>query len=327
MSHSIRIDKTWRLVLHDFNVSEEKVLRCAALPVDLFSRDDEMLSTDEYLSLWNAFVTEVSIPDLPLVLGQAFNGDAFSPPIFAALCSLDLNTAAERLSQFKRLMGPFRLDVDRGERRTSLTLRCLAAQELPHSLGTMEMVFLAHFARLATRAPIQPLAVTLPYELERPAPYRAFFGVEVGRGAHYSIDFDALDARRPFLTGNERMWAVFEPELRRRLAELVENAAMAERVEVVLVRLLPSGRSTLGEVARELGMSPRSLQRRLGQERVRYQDILERSRERLARHYLKSSAMSGAEIGMLLGYDDPNSFFRAFHKWTGTTPGTIRAGS
>ena len=42
-------------------------------------------------------------------------------------------------------------------------------------------------------------------------------------------------------------------------------------------------------------------------------------------HYLKTSTMSGAEISFLLGYEDPNSFFRAFHAWTGNTPETVRA--
>ena len=91
------------------------------------------------------------------------------------------------------------------------------------------------------------------------------------------------------------------------------------------LELLPSGRSVIGDVARTLGMSTRTLQRRLGAESSRYQVVLNQTREQLARHYLGSSTMSGAEIRFLLGYDDPSSFFRAFHQWTGQTPETVRA--
>ncbi|MDJ0763663.1 MAG: AraC family transcriptional regulator [Myxococcota bacterium] len=47
-------------------------------------------------------------------------------------------------------------------------------------------------------------------------------------------------------------------------------------------------------------------------------------RQQLAVHHLKSSQMSGAEISFLLGFDDPNSFFRAFRAWTGETPDQVR---
>lgn len=55
-----------------------------------------------------------------------------------------------------------------------------------------------------------------------------------------------------------------------------------------------------------------------------FQAILGNTREALARHYLKSSELSGAEVGFLLGYEDPNSFFRTFQTWTGQTPQQAR---
>ncbi len=74
-----------------------------------------------------------------------------------------------------------------------------------------------------------------------------------------------------------------------------------------------------------MGMSRRSLQRSLREEETSFRKILSDTRERLARHYLSHSDMAAAEISFLLGYDDPNSFFRAFRSWTGTTPESLRA--
>jgi AraC-like DNA-binding protein len=65
-------------------------------------------------------------------------------------------------------------------------------------------------------------------------------------------------------------------------------------------------------------------QRRLKVEGVSFRDVLNMTRERIARHYLRNSNMTGAEISFLLGFEDPNSFFRAFHGWTGTTPERAR---
>ena len=80
-------------------------------------------------------------------------------------------------------------------------------------------------------------------------------------------------------------------------------------------------------VARELAMSTRTLQRRLKGEGTSFQAVLGETRESLARHYLANSEMSAGEISFLLGYEDPRSFYRAFHDWTGLTPQVVRAGA
>lgn len=57
-------------------------------------------------------------------IGQALSVEAFDPPIFASLCSPNLNTAVQRLAQFKRLIGPMVLMVDIGKQRTSVAIDC-----------------------------------------------------------------------------------------------------------------------------------------------------------------------------------------------------------
>ena len=68
-----------------------------------------------------------------------------------------------------------------------------------------------------------------------------------------------------------------------------------------------------------------SLQRRPRQEGTTFQKVLDELREELARHYLSTSHYSSEEIAFLLGYEEPNSFFRAFRAWTGQTPEVVRA--
>jgi AraC-like DNA-binding protein len=90
---------------------------------------------------------------------------------------------------------------------------------------------------------------------------------------------------------------------------------------------LPSGQGDVSNVASRLGMSSRSLQRKLGAVGTSFQTELQIIRTRLAEHYLRGTDHSSAEISFLLGYDDPNSFIRAFHSWTGTTPEAMRRAS
>lgn len=104
------------------------------------------------------------------------------------------------------------------------------------------------------------------------------------RGANLSIRFAAVDALRPFLTLNEGMWRVFEPDLRRRLSELDATAATAERVRALLLELLPSNAASIEEVAARLCMSKRTLQRRLEDEGENFRALVNSTRESLARH-------------------------------------------
>ena len=120
------------------------------------------------------------------------------------------------------------------------------------------------------------------------------------------------------------MWQFFEPELRKRLADLNIDASFATRVESALLELLPTGQCSVENVSTKLGVSKRTLQRRLQEESTSFKLELNQLRERLARYYLSNSTSSGAEISFLLGFDDPNSFFRAFHSWTGKTPESFR---
>ena len=144
------------------------------------------------------------------------------------------------------------------------------------------------------------------------------------RGTHPSITFTAADALRPFLTVNEGMWRVFEPDLRRRLGELDVTATTAQRVRAVLLELLPGNAATIEKAAERLGMSKRTLQRRLEDEGANFRALVSSTRESLARHYLGNTRMSGGEIAFLLGFEDPNSFYRAFQDWTGQTPDSAR---
>ncbi|WP_164705726.1 helix-turn-helix transcriptional regulator, partial [Pseudomonas viridiflava] len=96
------------------------------------------------------------------------------------------------------------------------------------------------------------------------------------------------------------------------LSDLDRTCGMLERVRSALLESLPAGEVSMQAVGRKLGVSTRTLQRRLQSEGTSFQQILDTLRESLAHHYLRNTAMSSAEISFLLGFEDPNSFARAF---------------
>ena len=155
--------------------------------------------------------------------------------------------------------------------------------------------------------------------------YRAFFGTPLTVGSANRIIFAAADAGHAFLTENASMWEFFESGLAERLADLDVEAATVERVRRALREMLPAGESAIETAAQRLGLTRRTLQRKLEAESASYQAVLATTRRELADYYLANSAVSLAEIAYLLGFQDGNSFNRAFRAWTGQTPGEYRA--
>jgi AraC-like DNA-binding protein len=319
------VQRGWKIMLTDMGLNPAHVLALAGLPADLFSRRDATLSPQDYFNLWTGLEQAAGAEELPLLVGQAISVEAFDPPIFASICSPNLNTALERLAKFKPLIGPMTLAVDIGKDQTIATLDCYGyTDQIPRSLGATELVFFTQLARLATREEIVPVLLELPQLPKNGAPYEAYFGNPIRPGKVIRFGFAARDASRPFLTEDAAMWNFFEAELKQRLSDLETETTVMQRVKSALLEMLPSGESTIEEAARRLAMSKRTLQRQLSQESSSYKEVLNSTRQALAQHYLARSVISPPEISFLLGYQDSNSFLRAFKSWTGSTPGEFR---
>jgi AraC-like DNA-binding protein len=320
-------DKGWQALFHDLNIPSQDVLRHAQLPLDLFSRKPITITGDEYFRLWNglAFVTRDD-PTFPLQMVQAISTETLSPALFAAFSSDDLNTALHRISKYKPLVGPLRMTVDQSESQTQIIFTGASQDDIvPENLIVVELAFWVHVARMATREPITPKSVHMVFDPPERDALEAFFGASITRSEFNGLTFEAADGAKPFLTTNYAMWAILQPELNKRLQDITQEASFKERVRACLVEMLASGHYSMADVASKLAMSSRTLHRRLKEEDTTFQRILDELREELARHYLCVSDYSSTEIAFLLGYEETNSFYRAFRTWTGNTPEEIRS--
>jgi len=141
---------------------------------------------------------------------------------------------------------------------------------------------------------------------------------------HFIVDGRYKDMELPFITFSEAMWDYFEPEMNRRLSDLEIDDSFSARVRAALTELLPTGICEIEEVASDLGLSKRTLQRKLSEEHTTFQKQLNNTREILALHYIKNTDMTTNDIAFLLGYAELNSFLRAFVVWTGKNVSEFR---
>ena len=323
--NAVPLDRGWLILMTDLGIRPEDVLRRGELPADLFARENARIEVEAYFRLWQGLEAEAGDVVLPLRLGKSVSTEAFHPLIFAALCSPNLSVAVRRIAEYKRLVAPMHVIVEEETNQLFVGIEWDdLAGDPPASLDLTELVFQAQIARIGTREQVVPLHVESRHPIAHAEEYEAFFGVAPAHGTRHGITFSAADAQRPFLTASESMWQTFAPELQRRLTTLEAQAPLAERVRSQLLESLPSGDASIDVVARRLGLSARTLQRRLTNEGGSYKEIVRHTREQLARHYLTNTNLGYAEIAFLIGFEEPSSFFRAFREWTGSTPESVR---
>jgi AraC-like DNA-binding protein len=126
----------------------------------------------------------------------------------------------------------------------------------------------------------------------------------------------ALQPRYAFGVLSERAEAL--------LKELESATTMRGRVEALLLPMLHTGNASAEAAAARLGLSRQTLYRKLKAEGATFEEVLDSLRHRLALDYLDGKKASVNEVAYLVGFSDRASFSRAFKRWTGVRPGSIR---
>lgn len=315
----------WLVVLKDMGLDPGLVMRTAALPEGLLAQAEARVSVKQYVQFWLALEKLTREEAFSIRLVQSITPDAFHPIIFAALCSPSMSVAWRRLAKYIKIFGPLGLEIEETADTFSICIQWdEPGVQLPAILVAKELAFVTQFARIGTREHICPIRVESPCLLEPQETYTSFFGVTPQHGQKHQLVFKAEDAHRPFVTEHQTVWDVFEPALKTRLAKVEGALPVSTRVRSILLKSLPHGDASIQTTARSLGLSSRTLQRRLREEGSSHKSIVRSTREKLARHYLTNTTLTYAEISFLLGFEEPTSFFRAFRGWTGETPEDTR---
>ncbi|RIJ17211.1 AraC family transcriptional regulator [Henriciella mobilis] len=182
-----------------------------------------------------------------------------------------------------------------------------------------------NICREATGAQNRPQAVQFRHQaIGSQKALEAHFRCPVTFGA--DVDAIVLPAARldmPNLVGDESIWNFFASHVEENLPE--EEVPFERQLVLQIADLLTEGVPPLGQVAESLGMSARTLQRRLADSGVTYQNLVNQARLELAQSLMGETSYSLAEIAFLTGFSEQSAFTRAFKRWVGKTPGAFRS--
>jgi AraC-like DNA-binding protein len=301
--------------------------------VDLEVLDDVdgRLPLATFARMWHELPALVSDPDMALHVVEHVSGKDL--PLIALLF-LASPTLAEGFKQLERYQ---RITHDLSVEPASSWVRdgAVAYVELYHERSAIApptaavidaLLAMLLMARMATGREITPLAVALRHPRPRePDKYHAAFRCHVQFDAERDrMTLAASDLALPHLEPSrtlQRMAAQYADTM---LAALPATPSPLSAIRAALRERLPQGEVSLQELARALGTSTRTLQRRLEQAGTHLRALVEEERRELALGYIKHKTLSLSEIALLLGFSELSAFSRAFTRWTDLTPSEYR---
>lgn len=249
---------------------------------------------------------------------------------YVGLSSPSLLDALRNLSRYRKVFSDaVEMDVD--DLETKGRLRWWF-HGVPAQSGSQSVEFSAANLLRALRSmadePFAPVRVGFVHQRDEGfAAHQAFFGCPVRFGAgENEIVLHRGDLARPIRSADNRLLTLLRRYCEDVLARHAERAPpVVERVERIIADGLPHGDVSLSGVASQLGMSTRSLTRRLAEHGTSFKVLVENLRRDLALRYLEGSTLGLMEIAFLLGYSEVSSFTHAFKRWTGKTPSSVRS--
>lgn len=202
----------------------------------------------------------------------------------------------------------------------------LRRRELKHA-AEYHLAFVMKVLREIAGRPFSPLQVTFAH-------HRSFAIRDVERYFAAPVQFDAASDRLrfskdaldlPVIYADQRLLEILQPYCDR-VAALRGGPTASFRmiVENEIQKLLPYGQARIDAIANAVGISSRSLGRRLAEEGTSFSDVLDDLRRALSLQYLAEPGLSIEQITHLLGYGDTGSFAHAFRRWTGNSPTQVR---
>jgi len=286
------------------------------------------LPTEKISRLWELAAERSGNPAIGLAQYQVARPASFDVVGYAMMSCANLRAAFERLIRYLLILSDALTMTMREEPAGYRVTFVLFGGPRPVPRQRIEFIFVTviGFCGWISGREVHPLAVELPYPPPVDlVPYRTAF--------RCPVLFDASAASMLFASG-ELLASL--PTSNPVLAELHEryageylrhfdHAQTSYRAREVIVRCLPDGEPRRDQVASELCMSERTLQRRLEEEATSFIQLLDDTRRELAEQYLGRLQLSLAQAAYLLGFADQSSFFRACRRWFDLSPGEYRS--
>jgi AraC-like DNA-binding protein len=262
-------------------------------------------------------------PNLALAVARAVPIGAYPLVDYLVLTSDSVGAGVRQLARYFRILdNPMTIRVR--EEADPIQVVFDAGRSTTFAVEYAVSLMVLHFMREADGR-FAVSHVSFEHELDEAEAYERAFGCRV----HPRADVNAVDVpldvwRLPLRRRDPVLRRVLEQHADQALARLPSGRGLVLDVQRALAPRVAGGDTRVGAIARELGVSARTLQRRLADEGASYQQLFDTARRDAAGQYLADSTLAIGEVAYLVGYSEPAAFYRAFRRWYGETPEAFR---
>jgi AraC-like DNA-binding protein len=310
-------------------VSHDELLEAAQLQRARLDDVDAHLDSDEVDRVQLAALSLIGDPALGLRMGERASATAYDIVGYVVSHATTLREAIESFLKFERILcdAP---GATLQEQRDRVLLKCTLFDGSPHCKRLRAELMMTGFFRLVRHICGPDASVRRVYFEHKAPDYRAeyariFEGAERFEQTFTGIEFDRSMLDREQLHKSVELHAMLTSEAERKLSQVGRAKSYSERLRQQLLASAPTGCPDMANAARTLGMSVRSLRRRLCEEGASYGQLVEEAQACVAKRLLDDSKRSIYEAAFDMGFSDPSAFHRAFKRWTGMTPNQYRA--
>ena len=289
----------------------------------------EMVASDAYYRFFAALSDrDPSGLGLALRIGASMHIDEYGAFGLAWKSAPDLRGSYVRSERYGHVLGSAETyTLEPGADGTFFTLNKAGDGRLGMQLSNeASLAAVVKISQEVSTQPFTPLAVFFKHASRGDV---SVFTRHFGCPVHFGAERDALlvsDAalEAPNKLGDQTIAKFFDRHLEQELAALKDDAGLEQRVRITVSQTLSEGVPNLSDIASALGMSGRTLQRRLADKGVSFQSLVDLARRELAQQLLTETQYSLAEIAFLTGFSEQSGFTRAFKRWSGQTPRSYR---
>ncbi len=310
-------------------VTPRQLAEFCALPSACLEPLPESLAAQDYTRVLAAGAELAQDPNFGLHVGEHVKLGTYNVYGLILLSCRDFGQVLQQTIRFEGLahdLGRSDLSVQNG-----LAEYCWTSHMEKASRHLAESVFagIRVFGNWLAGAPLPPARVSFCHEAPADcSEHLRIFGEPVVFGARQNTArFDAAFLNWPVPNADVSLYPVLQQhaeQLLREKARAEADGGMVAKVRASIIRNLALDQIRIAQIAEDLHVTQRTLQRKLQEAGVTYQMLLDRTRHELAEDYLQQGQLSIAEIAFLLGFQEQSSFNHAFKEWTGLNPGAYR---
>jgi AraC-like DNA-binding protein len=318
----VHLDEATRVGL-----AREDLLRESGLSEEQLRDPDARIPLSTVARIWQATIARLPDPSVGLRLGGNIRARQFGLVGYTLLFSRTLGGALERLARYSRIVSDqLAVELEAAGEATWVRLDVQPELRALRPAADARLAGLVAVCRELAGRPIAPLAVEFPYRRPHDVrDYEKFFRAPLQFGCLCtSFLLGPEDLKRPVVSSDDALTGYLERLADEVLTTLGTEQTIHDQVRRILWQEMTEGVLTVTRVARCLGLSSRTLQRRLRDEKTTFAAVLAQLRQEMAQPLLRDGHLGVSEVAFVLGYEDVTSFQRAFRQWFGVSPREFR---